>query len=144
MFLSFNLITEYLARTGGEEMTDILIIPTETQEGMSAQLAEHFGRAPYFTVIELGDKWEVASVKVLPNVSEHMGGTGVPPDHLAKLHPKAIIVQGMGPRGIMAFKSYGIEVLKANSTNIQELVESYKQGKLEDLSEGCPDAAHHH
>jgi predicted Fe-Mo cluster-binding NifX family protein len=124
-------------------LTDKIIVPTDTQDGLTAQIAEHFGRAPYFTVVELGDKWEIANVTAVANVSEHLGGTGSPHDHLTKLHPKAIVVYGMGPRGITAFQSAGIEVLKANANTVKEVVEAYKQGRLEELSEGCPHAHHH-
>jgi len=124
-------------------LTDKIIVPTETQEGLTASIAQHFGRAPYFTVVELGDKWEVAKISAVENVSEHMGGVGVPPDHLAKLHPKAIVVCGMGPRGINAFKSRGVDVLQAIGTTVQDVVEAYIQGKLEDLTEGCQEAHHH-
>jgi predicted Fe-Mo cluster-binding NifX family protein len=124
-------------------LTDKLVIPTENQDGINALIAEHFGRAPYFTVVELGDKWEIASVKAIPNTSEHVGGTGSPHDVITKLHPKAIVVHGMGPRGISAFQDAGIDVLKANTNTVKEVVEAYKQGKLEDLTESCPHAHHH-
>ena len=107
---------------------------------LTAPIAEHFGRAPYFTIIDLDSdkKWDVANVKAIENTSEHMGGIGSPHDSLTKLHPKALIVHGMGPRGIMAFQSAGIEVLKANANTVKEVVEAYKQGKLAELTEGCP------
>ena len=50
----------------------------------------------------------------------------------------------MGPRGITAFQSAGIEVLKANANTVKEVIEAYKQDTLEELTEGCPDAQHHH
>jgi predicted Fe-Mo cluster-binding NifX family protein len=126
-------------------MLDRLIIPTENQDGINAPLAEHFGRAPYFTVIDLDSdkKWDVVNVKAIENVSEHMGGTGSPHDIISKLQPKALIVHGMGPRGIVAFQSFGIEVLKANSNIVKEVVDAYKQGKLAELTEGCPHAHNH-
>lgn len=126
-----------------KRLTNKIIIPTENQEGINAPLAEHFGRAPYFTVVELDSKGEVTNINAVANVSEHVGGTGSPHDHLTKLQPTAIVVHGMGPRGIMAFQSAGIEVLKANANTVKEVVEAYKQGKLEELTEGCPDAHHH-
>jgi predicted Fe-Mo cluster-binding NifX family protein len=126
-------------------MIDRLIVPTENQDGITAPVAEHFGRAPYFTIIDLDSdkKWDVANIKAIENVSEHMGGTGSPHDIISELHPKALIVHGMGPRGITAFQSSGIEVLKANANTVKEVVEAYKQGKLSELTEGCPDAQHH-
>ena len=99
-----------------KRLTNKIIIPTDNQEGINAPLAEHFGRAPYFTVVEFDSKGEVANVNAVANVSEHVGGTGSPHDHLTKLQPTAIVVHGMGPRGITAFQSAGIEVLKATQT----------------------------
>ncbi len=123
-------------------MTDKLIVATENQDGINAPLAEHFGRAPYFTIVEL-DNNEVSNVSTVKNVSEHVGGTGSPHDYITQLQPKALIVYGMGPRGIMAFQSAGIEVLKASGSTVKEVVEAYKQGILEELTEGCPHAHHH-
>ncbi len=123
-------------------MTDKLIVATENQDGINAPLAEHFGRAPYFTIVELNNN-EVSNVSTVKNVSEHVGGTGSPHDYITQLQPKALIVYGMGPRGIMAFQSAGIEVLKASGSTVKEVVEAYKQGILEELTEGCPHAHHH-
>lgn len=122
---------------------DRIVIATENQEGINAPLAEHFGRAPYFTVIDIDNKGGIAGVKPLPNVSEHVGGTGSPHDYITELKPNALIVHGMGPRGIMAFQSAGIQVLKANANTVKEVIEAYKQGKLEGLTEACPHAHHH-
>src|SRR5665648_550536 len=123
-------------------MTDKIIVPTENQDGINASVAQHFGRAPYFTVIEL-DKGNVSNIAAVANTSEHVGGTGSPHDVLTKLQPKAIVVRGMGPRGIMAFQSAGIQVLKTNADTVKEVIAAYTQGKLEELTEGCPDAHHH-
>jgi predicted Fe-Mo cluster-binding NifX family protein len=126
-------------------MIDKLVVATENQDGLNALIAEHFGRAPYFTIIDLDSdkKWEVVNVKAIENTSEHRGGVGSPHEPITKLHPKALIVQGMGPRGIMAFQSAGIEVLKANAGTVKEVVEAYKQGRLTELTEGCAEAHHH-
>ncbi len=124
-------------------MTNKIIIPTDNQEGINAPLAEHFGRAPYFTIVDLDSEGEITNVNAIANVSEHVGGTGSPHDQLTKLLPTALAVHGMGPRGITAFQSAGIQVLKANGNTVKEVVEAYKQGKLKELDEACPNAAHH-
>jgi predicted Fe-Mo cluster-binding NifX family protein len=124
-------------------MTEKIIIPTENHDGINAPLAQHFGRAPYFTVVDLDDG-KVTLVMAVSNTSEHVGGSGSPHDVLTRLQPKAVIVYGMGPRGIMAFESSGISVLKAEGTTVKEVVDAYLAGKLEALTEGCPDAHHHH
>jgi len=123
-------------------MIEKIIVPTETQEGLNAKVAEHFGRAPYFTVVEL-DNGEIVNVKTVLNTSEHVGGVGSAHDHILEQEPKALIAYGMGPRGLTTFQSAGITVLKATADTVKALITAYKEGNLEELSEGCPHAHHH-
>ena len=46
-------------------MKDRIIVPTDTQQGLDAPLAQHFGRAPYYAVVELDDNSEISNVKIL-------------------------------------------------------------------------------
>jgi predicted Fe-Mo cluster-binding NifX family protein len=124
-------------------LTDRIIIPAEDQKGLNAQLAEHFGRAPYFAVVDFDENGEVSNVKTVANVSEHAGGMGYAHDHILELQPKAIIVYGMGPRGLNTFQSAGVAVLKANANTVSEVVAAYKDNKLQELTEGCEHAHHH-
>jgi predicted Fe-Mo cluster-binding NifX family protein len=124
-------------------LADRVIVPAEDQKGLNARLAEHFGRAPYFTVVELSENGEVANVKTVPNVGEHAGGMGQAHDHILELKPTAIIVYGMGPRGLITFQNAGVAVLKANSNTVGEVVNAYKEDKLQELTEGCEHAHHH-
>ena len=36
-------------------MTKRIVIPTEDKSGLEAHLAEHFGRAPYYTIVDLDE-----------------------------------------------------------------------------------------
>jgi predicted Fe-Mo cluster-binding NifX family protein len=124
-------------------LPDRIIVPTIDQEDLNATLAEHFGRAPYFTVVDLNDNRDVANVKTVPNVGEHAGGMGYTHDHILGLQPNAIIVYGMGPRGLNTFQSAGVAVLRANAKTVGEVVAAYKDDKLQELTEGCQHAHHH-
>lgn len=123
-------------------MTDKVIIPTEDQEGLNARLAEHFGRAPYYTIVELNENGEVSNVKTAPNIGEHAGGMGFSHDHILEYKPNAIIVYGMGPRGLDSFQSAGVAVLKANANTVSEVISAYKNDTLPELTEGCEHAHH--
>jgi predicted Fe-Mo cluster-binding NifX family protein len=123
-------------------LTERIIVPTENQEGLNAKLAEHFGRAPYYTVVELDEKGEASNVKTVPNVGEHAGGMGFSHDHILEYKPTALIVYGMGPRGLSSFQSAGVAVLKANANTVSEVVAAYKDGRLQELTEGCEHAHH--
>ena len=124
-------------------MPNRIIVPTTGQEGLNASLAEHFGRAPYFTAVDLNDKGNVTNVKTVPNVGEHAGGMGHAHDNILDLQPNAIIVYGMGPRGLNTFQSAGIAVLRANANTVNEVIVAYKDDKLQELTEGCQESHHH-
>jgi predicted Fe-Mo cluster-binding NifX family protein len=64
-------------------------------------------------------------------------------DRILEYQPKAIIVYGMGPRGLMTFQSAGVAVLKANANTVGEVVAAYREDKLQELTEGCEHAHHH-
>ena len=124
-------------------MPDRIIVPTTDQQGLNATLAEHFGRAPFFTVVDLNDKRDATNVKTVPNMGEHAGGMGYTHDHILELKPNAIIVYGMGPRGLNTFQSACVAVLRANAKTVGEVIASYKEDKLQELTEGCQHAHHH-
>ena len=123
-------------------MTNRVIVPAQDQTGLKAHLAEHFGRAPYYAIVDFDEKGDVAEVKTVPNVGEHAGGMGFSHDNLLVHQPTAIIVYGMGPRGITSFQNAGVAVLKANANTVGEVVNAYKVHELSELTEGCEHAHH--
>ena len=114
-----------------------IVVPTADQSSLDASLAEHFGRAPYFAVVDLDENGEVSSVRTVPNVGEHFGGGGQTHDRILELQPNAVIVYGMGPRGLNGFQSVGVAVLRANANTVREVVAAYKDDRLQELTEGC-------
>ena len=53
-------------------MTTRIIIPVEDESGLEAHLAEHFGRAPYFALVDF-ENGKVTAVKTEANTSEALG-----------------------------------------------------------------------
>ncbi len=125
-------------------MTKRIVVPSEDQQGLNSHLGQHFGRALYYTVVELNDDGTVSSVKTVANKGEHFGGVGEAHGHLLELEPDAIVAYGMGPRGLISFQNAGIAVLKANADTVGEVIAAYKENKLQELTEGCEHAHHHH
>ncbi len=111
---------------------------------MDSRLSEHFGRAPFFLVLEMDDEGRVLKQETLRNESQHFGGMGRPADLVLRLKPDAVIVYGMGPRALDIFQQAGTAVLKANSNIVRNLVSSYAKDELEELTEGCRQARHKH
>jgi predicted Fe-Mo cluster-binding NifX family protein len=119
-----------------------IVIPAASQDGLNSYLAEHFGRAPYFAVVDLTESGEVANVKPVANLPHGTGRMGQPHEVVLGLKPNIIITYGMGRRGISSFQSAGIAVLQANTNTVNAVITAYKENKLQELTEGCHDARH--
>lgn len=121
-------------------MTPRVLIPTEDEAGKI--LAGHFGRAPFFAIIDIDDSGRVSESKVQPNIGSHRGGRGHAHDNVMMYSPNIVIVNGMGPRGIRTFQEANVAVLKADSSHLDAVIQSYLMGALPELTEGCVDAHH--
>jgi predicted Fe-Mo cluster-binding NifX family protein len=119
-----------------------IVIPVLEESGLNARLSEHFGRAPYFAVIELDENGRVSNQRTVPNVGEHLGGSGRRADFILQLKPNAIITFGMGPRGLNIYQSVRVAVLRANANTVGEVIAAYNKDELEELTEGCHQARH--
>ena len=125
-------------------MAKRLVIPVEDKSGLDAKVAQHFGRAQYFAVVDLDEKDQPLNIKTEPNTGEHMGGTGLPHEHLLALKPDVIVAFGMGPGGLQSFQDSGVTVLKAVDATVKATIDSFREGKLTELAGGCEHAHHHH
>jgi predicted Fe-Mo cluster-binding NifX family protein len=132
-----------LERKEGDRMTTRIVIPTLDKNGLDAQLSEHFGRAPYFTVVDLGEDGGVTGQRTIVNDSEHFGGVGLPPDRILQLKPNALVTYGMGPKALTIFQDAKVAVLRTNVNIVREVIAAYNKNELEELTEGCHEARHH-
>lgn len=105
-------------------------IPTSGRGGLEDMVCEHFGRAPTFTVVDT----ESSSVSVVQNTSEHMGGTGKPPEQIAGTGSKVLVCSGLGPKAIGMFESFGIDVFVGAQGTVKDAVELWLQGGLQRAS----------
>jgi predicted Fe-Mo cluster-binding NifX family protein len=117
------------------------------KNGLDAKLSHHFGRAPYFTVIELDEKSNIISQETECNTGEHFKGTGHPstcihPHRILQFNPNVFITYGMGPRALSIFQSANVAVLKANTNTVRGVLSEYTNSKLEELTEGCQHSQH--
>jgi predicted Fe-Mo cluster-binding NifX family protein len=119
-----------------------IAIPVEDANGLNAGLSQHFGRAPYFAVVELDENGKVLNLQMVPNKSEHFGGMGRPSENIMRLRPNAVITYGMGPRALSMFQNANIAVLQANVGIVEDIIEAYQRDDLVELTEGCHHAKH--
>jgi predicted Fe-Mo cluster-binding NifX family protein len=97
-------------------------------------------RAPSFTVVDTGTN----VVKVLQNTSEHMGGTGKPPELMAAAGVEVMLCSGLGPRAIQMFEQYGIEVYVGASGTVRDAIQAWKTGSLREATDKDACRMHRH
>ena len=115
-------------------------IPTMGDGGMDEAICQHFGRAPTFTIVDLDHR----EIKVLPNVSEHMGGKGLPTETMFAEGVQVMIVGGLGPKAVQAFSQANIEVFVGAAGTVKDAVDDWKSGMLSraDMDNACRDHRH--
>ena len=127
---------------GGELMTVKIVIPVQEEGGLDTRLSGHFGRAPYFAVIDLKDDGTVLEQSTIANTSEHFGGVGLPPQRILQLKLDALITYGMGPKALTIFQNAKVAVLRTSANTVREVVKAYNNDELNELTEGCHQAPH--
>lgn len=120
-----------------------LVFPISEFDQEYSIIADHFGRAPFFAVVEVSEDGRIISVEAKENTSEHFGGTGYPPEIIAGFNPDFMVVKGMGPRAINMFQERGIRVFMCDAISIAEAVKLFMKGKLGD-AEPCEEHRHGH
>jgi predicted Fe-Mo cluster-binding NifX family protein len=117
-----------------------ICVPTNGQGGYDDVVCEHFGRAPTFTVVDTDGN----TVKVVGNTSEHMGGSGKPPEQIAMTGAQVLVCSGLGPRAIGMLESIGIEVYVGAQGTVRQAIEMWRSGQLQRASDrnACKDHRH--
>ncbi len=95
-----------------------IAVPLLNNSGLSSKISPHFGRAPYFALIEVrGGK--LYDVKIVENPwKEH--SPGEIPNWLSEQGIELVIACNIGPRAINFFRQLGIEVTKGQCGTLQE------------------------
>ena len=116
-----------------------LCIPTMDKQGLNSPISDHFGKAPTFTIFDT----ETSKITVFVNESDHMGGTGSPPDHIAKYGVETVLASGAGAKAISMLNDHGIKVYVGNKGTVSDALENWKN---KTLKEANPENAckHHH
>ena len=112
-----------------------IAFPTMDTNGLDAILADHFGRAPAFVIIDINSE----QVQTIPNNSNHFGGTASPPEFLKNQGITALVCKGLGRKAIDLFQQLGIQVYMTREYKVQEAFSSFKEQNLKEASkdDGC-------
>ena len=109
-----------------------ICFPTMGDRGLAEELGEHFGRVPTYTIVDT----DTGKAEVIPNTSEHGGGSGYPPELISRTGASVMVVRGLGRRAIMMFDEYGIQVYVGAKGTVRDALRMYENGSLTSANEG--------
>jgi predicted Fe-Mo cluster-binding NifX family protein len=106
-------------------------LATDDDRGLEAVLSHHFGRCPYYVLVDIQDN-KVREVKSVKNPAyESHGEAGEVPGFIKSLGAHVIISGGMGPKAIGFFREFGIEAITGVSGMVKSVIEAYIGGQIE-------------
>ena len=96
-----------------------ICIPTETDNGLKANVFGHFGSAPFFTIVDSVD----GSCEVVQNGNtHHIHGSCNPVDLLKEKDIEAVVCLGMGMRAVQLLNSVGIKAYMADAQTVEAVI----------------------
>jgi len=108
-----------------------ICIPTETNEGLNAEVHEHFGSAPFFTIYDT-DKNEV---KTVDNTNAHHShGMCHPIGVLGTSTIDVVVCQGMGMRAVQKLNEANIKAFRVVAGTVSEIIKKYQNSELEEIT----------
>ena len=109
-----------------------IAIACEDDRGLEGQVSHHFGRCPFYTVVDVG-AGEAPAVRVVANPHYEEHRPGVVPVFVQSLGAHVIVAGGMGPRAIAMFDEFGIEVATGAVGRTGAVLQAYLDGRVKGI-----------
>ncbi len=106
-----------------------IALACEDNQGMNGQVSQHFGRCPYYLLIEVeGSEIKKTDAVDNPYYDNHI--PGMVPKFINEQGVNVMIAGGMGPRAIDLFSDLGIEVVTGAVGNTENVLKAYLKGEI--------------
>jgi len=106
-----------------------IAVSADSKNGLDSVVSPHFGRCPYFVLVDL-DGHEVSQVREVENPFYGHHQPGQVPAFINSMEANVMLTGGMGGRAIMFFQEFDIEGVTGAHGTIRQSVERYLGGQL--------------
>ncbi|MEA1993882.1 MAG: NifB/NifX family molybdenum-iron cluster-binding protein [Euryarchaeota archaeon] len=119
----------------------IIGIPVTEKNRYDSAVGEHFGRVPYFAIVDT----ENDEIVLTENTSHHKGGRGYPPELLRKNNVDVMVCKNLGRRAVSMFENFGIEVYIGATGTVRDALESFTDNQLQEATDknACKEHKYH-
>jgi predicted Fe-Mo cluster-binding NifX family protein len=120
-----------------------IAVTAETNNGLDGMVAQHFGHAPFFILVDMEDN-EVCAVQTVANPFATGHQPGQIPGFIKEQNANVILSGGMGGRAIQFFEQYGIQAATGASGTVRQSLENFFGGVLTDAAPCAESVEHGH
>jgi predicted Fe-Mo cluster-binding NifX family protein len=106
----------------------LVTVAAEDDRGLDGEVGAHFGRCPYYVLVEARGE-TVTGSRVVANPYVDMHQPGVMPRFIRDLGTDVIIAGGMGPRAIEMFHGFDIDVATGATGSVTAVLGAYLRGE---------------
>ncbi|MDY6878059.1 MAG: NifB/NifX family molybdenum-iron cluster-binding protein [Chloroflexota bacterium] len=116
-------------------------VSADDNKGLDSVVSPHFGRCPYFVLVDL-EGHEVQAVQDIPNPYYSHHQPGQVPGFIHSQGANVMLTGGMGRRAIAFFQQYDIQAVTGASGTVRHTLEQYLGGELQD-AKPCRESIEH-
>ena len=106
-----------------------IALACEDNQGLSGQMSQHFGRCPYYLIVDV-DGHEIKKTDSVNNPYYNNHVPGIVPQFINEQAVNVMIAGGMGPRAIDMFSNLGMEVVTGAIGNVGNVLQAYLRGEI--------------
>ena len=116
-------------------------VSVDDSNGLDSVVSPHFGRCPYFVLVDL-EGCEVKAVNTVSNPYYGHHQPGQVPGFIHSQGADVMLTGGMGGRAIGFFQQHGIQAATGASSTVRHALEQYLGGELRG-AEPCRESLEH-
>jgi predicted Fe-Mo cluster-binding NifX family protein len=120
-----------------------IAVSSESNQGMESRVSPHFGRCPYFVLVDVEDR-EVLAVDTIENPFFSQHQPGQVPGFIQSQGVDVMLTGGMGRRAIAFFQQFNIKPVTGAQGTIAQALEQYLGGELQEAEPCAESESHHH
>ena len=118
-----------------------IAISADDQRGLDSLVSPHFGRCPYYVLVDV-DGREIKGVQTVANPFYGHHEPGRVPAFIRDQGANVMLTGGMGGRAVGFFEQYGIEPVTGATGTVRHALEAYLSGTLRGAAP-CHESAEH-
>lgn len=119
-----------------EQRMKTIVFAANDDRGLEGEMAQHFGRCPYYVVVRVNGDQVVEQINVEANPHAQQHDPGEVPRFVHSLGADVIVAPGMGQKAIAWFDRLSVEVATGTRGQVGATLQAYLDGAIRGAT-GC-------